>query len=194
MGTFTSAITDSGRIVQSAIQVGASFTPTRIVMGSGTLPTGTTARNIKALVSPVKTLAINKAVSSNDGTAIIGGLYSNQDVSVAFYFREIGLYAKAVYADGTETDEVLYAYGNFGSTADHMPAYTSGQLVERQLDILVYVGNDAQISVTISSNAYVTQEQLRNAINAIDLTITDDTTGYKYKCGIDNGAVYMEEV
>lgn len=194
MGTFNSAITDSGRLILSAVQTGAVFTPTRIVMGSGSLPTGTTIRNIKALVEAVKTLSINKVVKGNDGTAIIGGLYSNTDVSTTFYFRELGLYAKAVYEDGTESDEVLYAYGNSGSTADQMPAYTSGQPVERQLDVLTYVGNDTAINVSISSNVYVTQEQLNSALSAIDLTITDTVTGLKYKWGIEDGAVYLEEV
>lgn len=194
MGTFNSAVTDSGRLIQSAVQTGAVFTPTRIVMGSGSLPTGTTIRNIKDVVEPVKTLAINKVVAGNDGTAIIGGLYSNSDVSTTFYFRELALFAKAVYADGTETAEVIYSYGNSGTTADQMPAYTSGQPVERQLDIVTYVGNDTAINVSIASNTYVTQEQLATALSSIDLTMTDTETGTKYQWGVENGMVYIEEV
>lgn len=194
MGNFNSAVTDSGRQILSAVQAGAVFTPTRIVMGSGSLPTGTTIRNIKSLVALVKTLEINKVVASNDGTAIIGGLYSNSDVSTTFYFRELGLYAKAVHADGTESAEVLYAYGNSGTTADQMPAYTSGQPVERQLDIVTYVGNDTTINVSIASNTYVTQEQLTAALQSIDMAITDTVTGLKYKWGVENGIPYLEGV
>lgn len=163
MGVFSSsAITNNGRQLLAHVQMGAVFTPTKIVMGSGNLPAGTTVRSITAVVEPVQTLTISKKQRSNDGLVTIGGVYSNQEVATAFYFRELGLYAKAVYANGTEVAEVLYSYGNAGSTADLMPAYSSGQPVEREIDIVTYIGNDADVDLTISSNVYVTQSQMEN--------------------------------
>ena len=121
-------------------------------MGSGTLPSGTTARNIKDVIEPVKELTINKKKRGNDGTVTIGGVYSNQDVATGFYFRELALYAKAVDTEGAEVAaEVLYSYGNAGSTADYMPAYTSGQPVERQIDLVTYIGNDTKVDLYIDS-------------------------------------------
>lgn len=152
MGTFSNnAITDNGRVLLSHVQMGAVFTPTKIVMGSGTLPPGTTVRNITSVVTTEQTLAINKKKRGNDGTVTIGGKYTNQEVTTGFYFRELALYAKAVYPDGTEVAEVLYSYGNAGSTADYMPAYSSGQPVERQIDLVVYIGNDTVVNLTIES-------------------------------------------
>lgn len=165
MGNFSNnAITDSGRILLAEVQVGAVFTPTRIVMGSGYLPSGTTTRTIKQVVSPVKSLDINKKKKSNDGTVTIGGVYSNFDITEPFYFRELALYAKGVYEDGRETDEVLYSYGNAGATADLMPAYSAETAVERQIDLVTYIGNDTQINLEIASGVYVTQEQLEEAL------------------------------
>lgn len=165
MGNFSNnAITDSGRILLAEVQVGAVFTPTRIVMGSGYLPSGTTTRTIKQVVSPVKSLDINKKKKSNDGTVTIGGVYSNHDITEAFYFRELALYAKGVYEDGRETDEVLYSYGNAGATADLMPAYSAETAVERQIDLVTYIGNDTKINLEIASGVYVTQEQLEEAL------------------------------
>ena len=103
-------------------------------MGSGNLPAGTTVRSITAVVAPEQILTISKKKRANDGTVTVGGVYSNQAVTTGFYFRELGLYAKAVYPDGREIPEVLYSYGNAGSTADYMTAYTSGQPVEREID------------------------------------------------------------
>lgn len=165
MGQFSNnAITNNGRLLLSEVQMGAVFTPTKIVMGSGNIPAGSTPRSMTAVVTPVKTLTITRKERGNDGTVTIGGIYSNQDVSQAFYFRELGLYAKGVYEDGVETDEVLYSYGNAGSTADLMPAYTSGQPVERQIDVVTYIGNDTAVDLTIASGTYVTQEQLEAAL------------------------------
>ena len=163
MGVFSSsAITNNGRQLLAHVQMGAVFTPTKIVMGGGSLTAGTTVRSISAVVEPVQTLSIRKKQRSNDGLVTIGGVYSNQEVTTSFYFRELGLYAKAVYADGTEVAEVLYSYGNAGSTADLMPAYSSGQPVEREIDIVTYIGNDTAVDLTISSNVYVTQKEMAN--------------------------------
>lgn len=154
------AITDAGRVLLSHVQMGAVFEPTKIVIGSGYLPPGTTTRSITAVVTPVKTLTINKRKRGNDGTVTVGGVYTNQDVATGFYFRELALYAKATYKDGTAVAEVLYSYGNAGDAAELMPAYTSGQPVERQMDIVTYIGNDSEVDLTVESGVYITREQL----------------------------------
>lgn len=172
------SITDSGKNLLSHVQMGAVFTPTKIVMGSGTLPTGTTTSSITAVITPVQTLAINKKKRNNDGTVIIGGKYSNEDVTTGFYFRELGLYAKAVYEDGTEIPEVLYSYGNSGSSADFMPAYTTGQAVERQIDLVTYVGPNAVINLEVESGlqtgSFVVIEQGQ------DVPVSQRTEGFLY--------------
>lgn len=177
------AITDAGRNLLSHVQMGAVFTPTKIVLGSGYLPAGTTVRTITAVVSPVKNLTINKKKRANDGTVTIGGMYSNQDVVSDFYFRELALYAKAIYEDGTEIAEVLYSYGNAGDAAELMPAYSSGNPVERQMDLVVYIGNDSQVDLTIESGVYVTIDMLGDYVGLTEdktyhvSTTGNDTTG-----------------
>lgn len=158
------AITDVGRNLLSHVEMGAVFTPTKIVMGSGSLPAGTTPRTIKEVVAPFKNLVINKKKRGNDGTVTYGGVFSNQDLTTDTYFRELALYAKAVYPDGQEVAECLYSYGNAGSTADLLPAYSSGQPVERQIDLVVYIGSDAAVDLTVESGIYVTQAQMAEAL------------------------------
>lgn len=187
-------ITDGGRVLLSHVHMGAVFTPTRIVLGSGTIPAGKTARTMTAVVTPVKELTINKKQRTPDGMFIVGGVYSNQDITQDWHFRELALYAKAVYPDGQEIAEVLYSYGNAGSIADLMPAYTTGQVVEREMSLVVYIGSDAKVDLTIESNVYVTQNQVTEILESIDTTIIDDTTHLKYKWGIDNGIAYLEEM
>ena len=79
-----------------------------------------------------------------------------------------------------------------------MPSYASGQPVERQMDLVVYVGNDTKIDLTIQSGVYMTRpetiELIEEYLADIDLSITDITTQKKYKWGIDNGIAYLEEV
>lgn len=156
MGKFSNnAITDAGRILLGEVQMGATFVPTKIVLGSGRMASGATARSMTAVVAPVVELTINKKQLANDGTVVIGGAYSNASVTKDWYFRELAIFAKARKADGTEIAEVLYSYGNAGEAADLMPAYASGTPVERQIDVVTYIGNDAKVDVTLASGLYV---------------------------------------
>lgn len=167
------SITNNGRALLADVMVGAVFTPTRIAMGSGKLPVGTSPQNIAALVSPVKNLDIVKKERTPDGKFIVGGVYSNADVTEAFYFRELALFAKAVFlnADGSisrEGDEVLYSYGNAGDDADLMPAYSTSTVVERMLDLVTWVGNEAAVDLTIASGIYASAADLK-ALEAVVL-------------------------
>ena len=160
MGSFkNNALTDAGRVLLGDVQMGAVFTPTKLVIGSGQLPPGETPRTLKQVVSPVIELAPNKKRRANDGTFVVGGLYTNEKIKEDFYFRELALYAKAVWQDGRESTEVLYSYGNAGDLADFMPSYSSGTPVERQIDLSVYIGNDAKVDLTIASGMYVSIQE-----------------------------------
>lgn len=194
MGSFANnTITDAGRILHADVMAGAVFTPVRIVIGSGSLPSGTAIASLTSVITPVKSLAINKAQRTPDGKAIFGGVYNNQDITNDFYFRELALYAKAVYLndDGSvksETAEKLYSYGNAGSTADLMRAYSTEHVVERQMDLVCWVGNTAQVDLTIDSGVYVTQEQVAELSGGglvvipegEDIPVEDRKEGYLY--------------
>ncbi len=200
MGIFSNnAITDVGRMLLADAQAGAVFTPTRIVIGSGSMSSGATTQGMTSVITPVVSIDINKKQRTPDGKCIFGGVYSNADVAEPFYFRELALYAKAVYlnSDGSvrsEGEETLYSYGNAGATADYMPAYSTNTVVEKQIDLVTWVGNDVQVNLTIETGVYVTRDQVLALIEEVDMTLVDKTTGAKYVWGIDNGAVFLEEV
>lgn len=198
---FNNAVTDVGKMLMLHVQAGAVFTPTKIVVGSGYIPSGKTVKTMTAVATPVKNIAISeKSLAPSGGSAIIGGVFTNKDTATAFFFRELGLYAKCVYEDGTETDEVLYSYGNSGDQAETIPAYSTETLIERMLRLIVYVGNDTAVDLNLDSAVVVDRQTFDNTINQINMDIeaaanmTDATTGKKYRWGIDNGAVYVEEV
>lgn len=154
-------ITDVGRIMLAEVEMGAVFTPTRIVVGSGYLPQGTTTKTIKNVVTPVKSMSLNKKVKQPNGDVVFGCVFSNEEITEPFYFRELALYAKAVRSDGSETEETLYSYGNAGTNAELIAAYSTSTAVERQLDLIVFIGNDAAVNLTIESGIYATKEEVR---------------------------------
>lgn len=157
-------LTDAGAALLSEILLGAKLQPTKIVMGSGFIPAGQTSKTLTNVVTPEVTLEITKKVRVDATHVEVGGVYNNQDVTEAFYFRELALYCKAVKGDGTVLPEIMYSYGNAGNSADLMVPYTSGAAIEKQIDIITYVGNDTNVDLTISSGTYITMADLQDAL------------------------------
>lgn len=153
-------ITEKGRLLLADVQAGGELDATRLVMGSGDIPVGKTAATMTGVVYPVISLEIDSKERTPDGKVIFGGYYLNAEVTEAFYFKEFALYARAIYRDEegniTSTgDEMLYAYGNAGNTADLIPAYTTGAVVEKHLEMVSYVGNETEVNLSVESNIYV---------------------------------------
>ena len=185
MGVFSlNAITNRGRNLLADVQAGAVFIPTRIVMGSGNIPVGSTPAQMTDVVSSVIELSVSKQKKTADGKVIFGGVYSNETISKEFYFRELALYARAEYRDASgnvisSVPECLYSYGNSADTADLMPAYSSSTVVERNIDLVTWVGNDTQIELTVASGLYVPQDEFadhssRHAIGGADQLFPSD--------------------
>ena len=198
-------VTDVGRLLLGDVQMGASFVPTKIVIGKGYLPQGKTTRTMTDVADVVKELALNKATKNPDGDAIFGAIFSNADIQEAFYYRELGLYAKGVYYNQSggverETAEVLYSYGNAGENAELIPAYSTGSVVERQLDLLVYIGNDTEVKLEIETGLYVTIPVFNDTVERLEKDIeevryiVDSTTAKKYEWAMENGTLSLDEV
>ena len=200
MGNFSNlSVTDVGRGMLADLQAGAVLIPTRIVIGSGSMPAGKTTQTMTAVVSPVTDLAINMRKRSANGYVTFGGVYSNFGIMKEFYFRELAMFCRAEYRDesGNVTqavDECLFCYGNSGDAADYMPAYSTSAVVEKQIFITSWIGYGAVAELVIESGVYVSQQQLAEAMASIKLDITDAGTGKKYKWGIENGLAFLEEV
>ena len=161
MGNFSNlAITEKGRSLLADVQAGGEFDATRLVMGSGDIPAGKTSATMTDVVYPVINIEISSKEKTPDGKVIFGGYYSNTAVTEDFRFKEFALYARAIYRDDAgaiirTSDEVLYSYGNAGSSADLIPAYTTGAAVEKQLEMVSYVGNETNVNLTVESGIYV---------------------------------------
>lgn len=197
---YNNSITDEGRKLWGDIQAGATFRATKIVIGSGQLPTGKSVRTMTAVAVPVAEMTLNKLEPLSNGDFIFGTVFSNAQIDTAFYFRELALFAKCIYSDGTETAETLYAYGNAGDDAELIPAYSSGSAVERQLDLLSYIGNDATVKIEVGTGVYITRTEYDDKVGELEKGIedasvmTDTATGGKYRWGVENGLVYVQEV
>ncbi|MED1941622.1 phage tail protein, partial [Cytobacillus firmus] len=149
MGVFGGLImTSRGRNLQVKAQTGVKLTFTRMAIGDGSLGSSSILE-LNALKNERKSLNLTKLKPSTGGMALIGAVLSNQDITAGFYFREIG-----IFATDPDIGEILYCYGNAGSTADYIPAGSGGStdLIEKTININVIVGNAANVSATIDQS------------------------------------------
>ena len=193
-------ITDVGRLLMADIQMGAKFVPTKIVIGKGYMPVGKTTRTMTDVAEVVAELSLNKATKTPDGSAIFGAIFTNEQITQPFYYRELAMYAKGVYDEGRETEEILYSYGNAGDNAELIPAYSTGSAIERQLDLIVYIGNDTEVKLEIETGLYVTIHVFNETVDRLEKEIEevryiiDDVTKEKYRWKMSSGDLSLKNV
>ncbi len=167
MAVFNFSPTIPGNLLMADVQNGAVLVPTKFVIGTGYMGTGKQPGDISAVITPLKEFAVSKKTRTPDGYCIFGCVMTNEDVTEAFYLRELALYAKAEYRDSSgnvtrTVPEICLLYGNSGGTADLYPAYSTSTVVERALEISSYVGGAAQVDLTIESGIYALKTDIIN--------------------------------
>lgn len=194
-------ITRGGRTLQSKTIEGKMLKFTGIRLGDGNL-TG----DIEKLTDLVNTkifLDIASCKINKTGEAIISFTISNQNVTVGFYMREIGLYAE----DPDTGNQVLYAYANAGTEAEYIPNYTATDIINKKVDLILAFENNSNVVIHISEGLiYVTQDELDKRLNALENKIytvtptqtisknTDYQTPATYEVGSENMELYWEGV
>lgn len=147
-------ITAAGLIVLAKGAAGEKINYTRIVLGDGYLEEGQTPRSLTDVVNPRATIDITKLKVNTDGTAAVGGVFSNDQTSDGFYYRELGLYAEDPDPD---VGEVLYCYGNCGDLAEWIPPTGGATIVEKTIDIITVIGTATKVTAYIPADAYATK-------------------------------------
>ncbi len=162
--------TTKGSNLQAKALTGVEIHFTRIAIGDGEL-NSSSITDLNALKHEVKSLEIKKLKTSGE-QAIVGTVLSSQDVSTGFYWREIGLFAQ----DPNE-GEILYCYGNAGTSAEYIPAYGGPDVIEKTIDVVSIVGNAQNVSATINSLlTYATLEDLQDLDDRLTTVIETKET------------------
>lgn len=156
--------TNKGKSLQAKAIAGAQLNFTRIAIGDGSM-TGQQIADMAALINQKKSFAISKLQTQTGGKVVVGGKFDNSDIAVGFDFREIG-----IFATDPDEGEILYCYANAGATAGYIPAGSGGgpDVIEKFVEAVVIVGNAANVTATLDSVIYVTQQDLNAHTAATD--------------------------
>lgn len=164
MAQFTDiTITRAGLDMIAKSQAGDNLIFTGLKIGDGQI-SGQSIPDLTDLISVKKEIPINSVTAKNEGHVEILGIIDNEDISVGFFVREIGIYAK-INEGGTPA---LYGYTNAGNYASYI-SDKSVPMDAFKFKIDLVVGNAANVSfVSDKSIVYVTQENLDAHNNAED--------------------------
>lgn len=167
----------------------------RLAVGSGSYSAAEKAiaamQSRKALKSERNSYAFSDKTRVSEYALKLTALITNQNpitqeaiVTEGYYINEMGVYAKEKNADNA-TEILFSVVVTAGSTGDYMPPYSGLSPAQITQDYYVTVNNSAQAIVNTAGAALLAEDANK---------IEDDTTGKKYRLGIDNGKLYYQEM
>lgn len=141
--TIQTGLTNCGQSILLQSQLGASIKFTKVKIGDGEIGDND-PKSLMDLINPLQELDIyNKEIIDYETISITALITQGE---TGYTFREIGLFA----IDPETGSEVLYAYGNKGTSATYIPANPSSISVEEEASILVEVADTSNVIVEIS--------------------------------------------
>ncbi len=168
---------------------------TRIATGNGTYTAAEKTLAALQAKTALKALKNSYPLSDvdvfSDYSVKVTALITNLDpvtrkvlVKQGYYINEMGLYAKP--AGEPDSAEVLYSITvTAGENGDFMPPYNGYNPAQIIQDYFATVNNSAEVTIVSTGAALLAEDANK---------IRDDTTLQKYKLGIDNGLIYIQEV
>lgn len=152
--TRSTRLTYAGLNLLAKGQTGTEIHFTRVIMGDGRLTEGQDIRQLTGLVNPLLTLPIKTVTVTGVGTTVMEAELKNTHLAAGFFAREVGIFAK----EGTEGDEILYAYRNTADDSEYIPAGGGSEVWNLLYDIVTVVDQAENITANIDGSvAYVTK-------------------------------------
>lgn len=168
---------------------------TRIAVGNGNYTAAEKTLDALQKRAALKSLKNSYTLSDidvfSDYSVKVTALITNQDpvtgqtlVNAGYYINEMGLFAKV--KDGADSTEILYSITTTaGDNGDFMPPYNGYNPAQITQDYFATVNNSAEVTIVSTGAALLAEDANK---------IRDDATKQKYKLGIDNGLIYIQEV
>ena len=160
-------LTDKGIQLLVNLLNGHKVQFTHIKMGDGNKPLNIAP--LTDLVSVKQTLPIARNSIIDARTLLIGSNLYGVAVREAFYWREVGVFAKDLDGDNIE---YLFSYDNCGDKASYIPA--GGAVSEQLIDLNVVVGNVENVEVVIDTSlVFATVDNMDATIIELDKTLRE---------------------
>lgn len=148
-------ITTQGLLLLAKAQTGTEIVYTKIILGDGHLKEGQKPRDMTHVINGKVEIPVTKVVTTGAGTAVVGGVFNNDDLQQGFFYRELGLFAL-----DPDEGEILYSYGNAGDNAEWIPPVGGPTVIEKKVDVIAIIGQATNVSAYVRTEIWATKEEL----------------------------------
>lgn len=153
-------LTKKGQLLQAKVGTGVVLALTKMKLGSGVLPKGTSLENLTDLVAPEQNVGIaSKEVLTDQKMCKISATITNAGLSAGYYVRELG-----VFAEDPDDGEILYAVTS-DSAPDYLPPEGGSTAVSQEFAVYISASNASDVKVSIDPGALATMGYVQLSIN-----------------------------
>lgn len=161
-------LTNKGLELEYKAQLGKELKFTRFALGDGKL-SATSIKELTSLNNEIISRDISKLKKDNTKVTL-GFLLDNKEIVEGFYWREIGIFAE----DPDTKEELLFMYSNAGETADYIPAISTANILEKRIDIDLFISDVENITAVIESSlVYASQADIETIETKIENEVTE---------------------
>ena len=144
-------LTKKGQLLQAKVGTGVVLALTKMKLGSGVLPKGTSLEDLTDLVTPEQNVGIAaKEVLTDQKMCKISATITNVGLSAGYYVRELG-----VFANDPDEGEILYAVTS-DSEPDYLPPRGGSTAVSQEFAVYISASNASDVKVSIDPGALAT--------------------------------------
>lgn len=152
-------LTKKGQLLQAKVGTGVVLALTKMKLGSGVLPKGTSLEDLTDLVTPEQNVGIaSKEVLTDQKMCKISATITNVGLSAGYYVRELG-----VFADDPDDGEILYAV-TYDSAPDYLPPEGGSTAVSQEFAVYISASTASNVKVSIDPGALATMGYVETAI------------------------------
>ena len=127
-------LTKKGQLLQAKVGTGVVLALTKMKLGSGVLPKGTSLEDLTDLVAPEQNVGIAaKEVLTDQKMCKISATITNVGLSAGYYVRELG-----VFANDPDDGEILYAVTS-DSAPDYLPPRGGSTAVSQEFAVYISI-------------------------------------------------------
>lgn len=153
-------LTKKGQLLQAKVGTGVVLALTKMKLGSGVLPNGTSLEDLTDLVTPEQNVGIaSKEVLTDQKMCKISATITNVGLSAGYYVRELG-----VFANDPDDGEILYAVTS-DSAPDYLPPEGGSTAVSQEFAVYIAASNASNVEVSIDPGSLATMGYVQLSIN-----------------------------
>ncbi len=153
-------LTSAGVVLLAKVQAGQALAFTRMGLGDGEIGEQPISA-LTALIDEQASVSITASKIVSNNTFQAAGVFSNEDITAGFWWREVG-----VYATDPDDGEILYCYANAGDAGDYIPT-ADDQRIEKTVYCSMVVTNATAATITIpQTDTYLLQSE-KGAVSGV---------------------------